>query len=58
MTLKAITFLGNPPKTKERPFGYDEKRYLGPGGAPYISHYVGAARSSPRRSSRWTPAPR
>ncbi|NCC36049.1 MAG: hypothetical protein EOM24_29145, partial [Chloroflexia bacterium] len=27
MPLKAITFLGNPPKTKERPFGYDQKCY-------------------------------
>lgn len=43
MTLKAITFLGNPPKTEQRPFGYEEKRYLGPGGVACVSPFVGEA---------------
>lgn len=43
MTLKAITFLGNPRKTERLPFGYEEKRYLGPGGAECVSHFVAEA---------------
>jgi len=43
MTLKAITFLGNPPKTEQRPFGYEEKRYLGPDGAQCVSPFVAEA---------------
>lgn len=43
MTLKAITFLGNPPKTEQRPFGYEEKRYLGLDGAQCVSPFVGEA---------------
>jgi hypothetical protein len=43
VTLKAITFLGNPPKTEQRPCGYEEKRYLGPSGAQCVSPFVGEA---------------